>query len=166
MSSRAAVAAVQAAFVAGVEGRRESGFAWETWHHPTTGKYHRLEGPAIVDAQPATGQFWYVAGFLHREDGPAEVTVDYVRWRVYGVIHRTDGPATQFADGGREWVVDGREVDDSGARDELNRLYDAAGKTAVAAQAERERLQLVLSMWTPSGLSVVELSAAVAAARA
>jgi hypothetical protein len=44
---------------------------------------------------------------LHRLDGPAVEYADGTRqWWVDGKLHRLDGPAVEYADGSREWWVD------------------------------------------------------------
>lgn len=144
---------VQSALAAGVPGvRRIRVPGIVRWVHPETGNTHRIDGPA----ETASGtQAWYVDGVMHREDGPAETTLLYVRWHRFGEVHRVDGPATEYYDGRRDWCVRGQVIDDPVDRSELSRLYDAGALT---------RLELVLSAWRPGGPSVVELSAAIAAA--
>jgi hypothetical protein len=54
---------------------------------------------------------WYKPGtrVLHRLDGPAIEYADGIReWWVDGKRHRLDGPAIEYASGTREWWVDGK----------------------------------------------------------
>ncbi len=47
-------------------------------------------------------------GRLHREDGPAVEWADGTKeWWVNGLRHRTDGPACEWANGTKEWWVNG-----------------------------------------------------------
>jgi len=44
----------------------------------------------------------------HREDGPAvEYANGHKEWWVNGKIHRTDGPAIEYAHGNKAWYVNG-----------------------------------------------------------
>jgi hypothetical protein len=46
---------------------------------------------------------------LHREDGPAVEYADGGKeWLVDGKYHRLDGPAYDYAEGGKAWYVDGK----------------------------------------------------------
>lgn len=53
---------------------------------------------------------WRVAGFLHRENGPA---IEYSNgdkfWLIKGKLHREDGPAIESANGD-EWYLNGKKV--------------------------------------------------------
>ena len=53
-------------------------------------------------------RFWYnEKNYLHRLDGPA---VEYANgtkeWWVEGKRHRLDGPAVEYANGSKEWYVE------------------------------------------------------------
>lgn len=52
---------------------------------------------------------WYIAGKLHRIDGPA---VEYANgskaWYLAGRLHRVDGPAIEWVSGGVGWYLDGK----------------------------------------------------------
>ena len=51
----------------------------------------------------------YKNGFLHREDGPAEIYEDGDRcWHINGLKHREDGPAVEYKDGGKYWFYKGK----------------------------------------------------------
>lgn len=39
------------------------------------------------------GTQWIVDGKMHREDGPAWITDEFLRWYKHGDLHREDGPA-------------------------------------------------------------------------
>ncbi len=72
------------------------------WYNKN-GKLHRLDGPAIEDAE---GKYWYLNGKRHREDGPAIEWVDGDKsWYLNGKRHREDGPAVVWAevDGTKGW---------------------------------------------------------------
>lgn len=48
-------------------------------------------------------------GQLHREDGPAIEWADGIKeWYLNGKLHRTDGPAIEWADGTKHWYIDGQ----------------------------------------------------------
>jgi hypothetical protein len=56
-------------------------------------------------------RFWYKPGTwsFHRLGGPAREYADGSReWWVNGKRHRLDGPAIEYADGSREWWVNGK----------------------------------------------------------
>jgi len=64
---------------------------------------------------------------LHRVDGPAFIATDgvYKEWWLNDKIHRTDGPAIEWANGAKEWFVNGVfifEVDSNG--DILRRILE------------------------------------------
>jgi hypothetical protein len=47
---------------------------------------------------------------LHRTDGPAVEWADGDKeWWLNGQLHRTDGPAIVWADGNNEWWMNGHE---------------------------------------------------------
>jgi len=48
------------------------------------------------------------AGRLHREDGPAREWADGSKeWWLNGERHRVDGPAIEYASGSKEWWLNG-----------------------------------------------------------
>ena len=165
----AAANARDIAAAAGVEGVvGESSAAGTQYRHPDTDLFHRLDGPAVYrEAVPEDDvhawEAWYVAGNLHRLDGPAQTSVNGQLWWVNGVQHRLDGPASEcppVGNGGRpvrEWWVNGHEVTQYCDREWLSSLYDA-GKIA--------ELETVLTLWRPDGPTTFELSQAVRAASA
>jgi len=55
------------------------------------GEVHRLNGPAIEDANG--NKYWYLNDQLHRVDGPAiEHSNGYKEWYLNGKYQREDGP--------------------------------------------------------------------------
>jgi hypothetical protein len=67
---------------------------------------HREDGPAIISIDG--DEWWYSHGSLHRTDGPAIVYPDGTQqWYYQGVRHRTDGPAVVYPDGGKSWWLRG-----------------------------------------------------------
>lgn len=76
--------------------------------HYVAGRLHRTDGPALVC--PDGTEEWYRDGCLHRTDGgPAVTTGDgSTYWYRDGQLHRTDGPAVMESDGTRAWYQRGR----------------------------------------------------------
>lgn len=53
-------------------------------------------------------KYWYLAGLLHREDGPAvEDANGDKHWYLQGLLHREDGPASIYSDGTKKWYLNG-----------------------------------------------------------
>lgn len=130
------------------------------WTHPLTGELHRLAGPAVVSE---VDEAWFVNGVRHRVGGPAWTDQYCRRWYFRGALHRVDGPAVEHIvdptpepEREREWWVRGLRVHGFADVVELERLLEGG---------ELELLEMVLNVWRPGGPSIVELSAAVAAAR-
>jgi len=74
------------------------------------GQVHRDDGPAIITIDGDT--LWVRSGKLHRDDGPAAITADGTAlWYRHGKLHRTDGPAIIYADGSEAWFVNGQRAD-------------------------------------------------------
>lgn len=70
------------------------------------GRLHRTDGPAVT--RPDGTQQWRVHGRLHRIGGPAVTWPDGTQeWRVDGQLHRVGGPAVEWSDGTRQWWVGG-----------------------------------------------------------
>ena len=74
---------------------------------------HREDGPAIewgcVRYRPSGG-LWYKNGKLHRDAGPAVVSLSgYKVWYQNGLMHREDGPAIEYIDGGKSWYYKGKK---------------------------------------------------------
>ena len=73
------------------------------------GKCHRLDGPAIIDADGS--KYWLLYRKRHREDGPAIEDADGSKcWYLNGKCHREDGPAVEYANGSKAWYLDGKLV--------------------------------------------------------
>jgi hypothetical protein len=52
---------------------------------------------------------------FHREDGPAIEFADGSKeWYLNGELHREDGPAIEFADGSKFWCLDGKRHREDG----------------------------------------------------
>jgi hypothetical protein len=51
---------------------------WGTKSWWVNGKFHRLDGPAVIYANGT--KWWYVNGKRHRLDGPAVERADGVKW--------------------------------------------------------------------------------------
>ncbi|MHB8220768.1 MAG: hypothetical protein ACYDHU_10685 [Acidimicrobiales bacterium] len=75
--------------------------------HYVAGRLHRIDGPALVI--PDGTEEWYLDGHLHRTDGgPAVTTGDgSLYWYEHGRLHRTNGPAIMRSDGSREYYRHG-----------------------------------------------------------
>lgn len=56
---------------------------------------------------------WYYNGLLHRENGPAIESQLSKYWYNQGRRHRIDGPAVEFANGKKEWWIDGEQLTES-----------------------------------------------------
>ena len=81
----------------------ESGIA--KWFNEA-GQLHRIEGPAIEDANGT--KVWFLNGVRHREGGPAIEYADGSKeWYLNGVRHREVGPAIEGADGSKGWYLNG-----------------------------------------------------------
>ena len=85
------------------------------------GQLHREDGPAIITVQGSA--FWYQCGLRHRTDGPAiEYSDGGKEWWQNGQRHRTDGPAIVWDDGSRQWFLYGREYTESAFHEKLKKL--------------------------------------------
>jgi hypothetical protein len=61
----------------------------------------------------ATQEWRNDIGDLHREDGPAYVSLDGTAyWYQHGWVHREDGPAIIRGDGTQEWWLNGKRYDE------------------------------------------------------
>lgn len=68
------------------------------------------------------GIYYYLNGYLHREDGPA---IEYINgnkvWCINGQRHRENGPAIEFINGDKYWYKNGRlHREDGPARIDYN----------------------------------------------
>ena len=86
--------------ITGYENKVFYGYLKEEWRN-ATGELHRENGPAIIVANPRTGdvhlQEYYWHGWLHRENGPARIerySEQLIEeWFITGKEHRDDAPA-------------------------------------------------------------------------
>lgn len=75
--------------------------------HTLNGKYHRLDGPAVIFADGS--QWWYLNGKVNREDGPAVIYSNGAQhWYLNDKLHREGGPAILYADGSQSWWLNGK----------------------------------------------------------
>ena len=65
-----------------------------------------------VEVYSNGGRHWYnEKDQLHREDGPAVEYADgYKEWFINGKLHREDGPAIEYASGTKLWYVNDRKL--------------------------------------------------------
>lgn len=56
-------------------------------------------------------RFWYNAEIkLHRENSPAvEFANGHKEWYVNGLLHRIDGPAVEYVNGNKEYWLNGKK---------------------------------------------------------
>lgn len=72
------------------------------------GKTWRENGKPTEETENGARMWYNEDGILHREDGPAIMTDDYVAWYDNGKFSRKNGqPARIFFSGGMEWREDG-----------------------------------------------------------
>jgi hypothetical protein len=55
-------------------------------------------------------KYWYRHGKVHREGGPAYISIDCIIWYKDGLYHRTDGPAVICYDGSCTWWQNGKRL--------------------------------------------------------
>jgi hypothetical protein len=54
---------------------------------------------------------WYLNGKYHREDGPAIIEADgSKRWYLNGMRHREDGPAVEYPNRLKQWWSNGKRL--------------------------------------------------------
>ena len=71
------------------------------------GILHREDGPAYISMSDGPN-IWYLYGRRHREDGPAvEWPSGSKEWYLNNKLHREDGPAKTWPDGYKEWYLNG-----------------------------------------------------------
>ena len=75
------------------------------------GLLHREDGPAVLTV--AGSRHWYYCGKKHRVGGAAsEYSVGVRQWYQHGMLHNLDGPAhANSHNGWYEWWVDGAQYD-------------------------------------------------------
>ena len=77
------------------------------------GWVHREDGPAQI--KPDGTQKWFWRGWLHRDDGPAVIEANGTQmWFQHGKLHREDGPAVVAPDGTQVWYRRGKPHRDDG----------------------------------------------------
>ena len=90
----------------------DGGFHWVVKGSTTI---HRNEnnGPAVYHPAESmmAGEYYYLYGMLHRNNGPAMITSLGKIWYLFDLMHREDGPAVEFPDGGKQYWFDGIRVD-------------------------------------------------------
>ena len=72
------------------------------------GQYHRIGGPAIIDADGSI--YYYQYGMLHNSEGPAIMVNSKIHWYYqFGKLHRLDGPAISHYKEPHlnQWYIDG-----------------------------------------------------------
>jgi hypothetical protein len=69
------------------------------------------------------------AGQLHREDGPAIEYADGDKeWWINGECHREDGPAVECADGTKLWYLSGIQYTEKEFNKRVNKYISCNGK--------------------------------------
>jgi len=69
-------------------------------------------------------KYWYCNDVLHREDGPAVINITSLNvevWWVNGVKHREDGPAIVYANGDKEWFLNGKMYSEDDFKHEMQK---------------------------------------------
>ena len=80
---------------------------FEEWRYKD--RIHRSNGlPAVICANG--DQEWWENSQLHRLGGPAKITKLRKCWCVQGKLHREDGPAVEYADGQKEYWINGVHI--------------------------------------------------------
>ena len=78
------------------------------WVKKRVGKYYCFEFPR-------GSKWWYKDTQIHRDDGPARITVNGTKhWFQDGQLHRDKFPAVIYTDGTKEWWQKGRRHRDGG----------------------------------------------------
>ncbi len=86
------------------------------------GKYHRVDGPAIIT--DGKTEIWMKEGKLHREGAPAIKMGDLEWWAQDGELHREDGPAHIYYDDEKKYFLRGKEY----PKDKFYNLIDQIKK--------------------------------------
>jgi len=75
--------------------------------------------PQYIEIDKYGNKFYYkdkAMKIRHREDGPAVEYADgYKEWYLNGELHREDGPAVEHADGSKYWYLNGKRHREDGA---------------------------------------------------
>lgn len=64
---------------------------WSIYYYDVSGERHNDHGPSIIHSSGT--KIWFKHGKIHREDGPALMTLLGEIWYYQGMIHRLNGPA-------------------------------------------------------------------------
>jgi len=87
---------------------------------------------------------WYVAGKLHREDGPAiEYASGTKKWYVDGERHREDGPAVEYADGDKYWYIEGKKFTEAEFDKRRNPVSESCEGKMVEIDGKQYRLAAI-----------------------
>ena len=100
---------LNAAFTIGKEEKKVTDEEGNVFYYQA-GMLHREDGPAIEWVRGC--KEWLVDGRTHREDGPAVVHEEegYFVWYRNGNRHREDGPAVIYGNGDKEWWLKGVQL--------------------------------------------------------
>ncbi len=69
--------------------------------------YHKLIASLTVMTHNNALQSWHVKRRMHRDGGPAYITIGCKMWYKHGRVHRDDGPALEYSNGSYEWRLNG-----------------------------------------------------------
>jgi hypothetical protein len=81
------------------------------------GELHRIDGPALIERR------------LHM-NSPSGYSTYALRWYHLGRLHRVGGPAIEYADGRKEYYVNGRKVAAKKAEDTVDLVVRRRGRFA------------------------------------
>jgi hypothetical protein len=93
---------------------------WDTVYLNTSGKRHRLYGPAYI-SELYDIRVWYKDGEYHREGGPAVQHKNNMYWYQEGKLHRLDGPAVITGSGPKQYWIEGRKYSPKEYKKEIER---------------------------------------------
>lgn len=89
------------------------------------GTIHRTNGPALINNN---SKQWWVNDMRHRLDGPAvEWSNGSLEWWINDLRHRLDGPAIEWGNGNLEWWINGKRLSYDKER-MLNTWYENRSK--------------------------------------
>ena len=79
-----------------------------------------------VEVESGTTKWFNEVGNLHRIEGPAIEDADGSKWwYLNGVLHREGGPAVEWADGSKWWCLNGKHYTEA----EYNAVMQKRGST-------------------------------------
>lgn len=95
-----------------------NGGRWYRW-----GKLHRENGPAVISVDI---EKWYQDGKIHRDGGPAVINIlEWEEWWQNGKLHRDNGPAVIYYEGGKSYYKKGKlHRDDGPAQDYTEEMHN------------------------------------------